>query len=347
MQSGKPQSPAGDNDKNEIPRRHRPAFVLWAVLLASFLLVVSLYAKFGEPFVVKVYELQQISRARIEGRSVASAIIDYEDYLRVDPESIRVRGLIVNALIESRKFEEAEEHAKEALSRATEAQRPLSWLIAARVYLARGDSDEAAPYVQRVLDARPASGEGHYQMAQLHLARGQSSDADQEFRRLWILRSRDSTKEYIEEWNARSRKLAEYQNEIEAGVESAQRLYDLGMEFQKMGRLHDAQELYSKIDIGAEIRRASGNVFEIAAFEFRDLASLYVDFAFGGAEIGTPLKPYNTLSEALAMAEEDATINLDPGNSAELLTINQNVTLRSTGGSTRIGVSLAPGDLAP
>lgn len=337
MPSGKPQSPVGDNDKYEILRRHRPALVLWAVLLASFLLVVSLYATFGEPFVVKVYELQQISRARIEGRSVASAIIDYEDYLRVDPESIRVRGLIVNAFIEIREFEEAEEHAKEALSRATEAQRPLSWLIAARVYLARGDIDEAAPYVLRVLDETPGSGEGHYQMAQLHLARGQSLDADQEFRRLWTLGSRDSTKEYIEEWNARSKKLTEYQGEIEAGVESAQRLYELGMEFQKMGMLSEAEGLYFRIETGADIPRASSNVFEIPAFEFVRLDSMYVDFAFGGAERGTPKKPYNTLSEALDVAEDGATINLDPGSSDELLTIDQNVTLRSTGGSIQIG----------
>ena len=337
MPSGRSQSPVGENNKYEILRRHRPALVIWAVLLASFLLVVSLYAKFGEPFVVKVYELQQISRARIEGRSVAQAIIDYEDYLRVDPESIRVRGLIVNAFIEKREFDEAEEHAKEALGHATEAQQPLSWLIAARVYLARGDIDEATPYMDRVLDATPGSGERHYQMAQLHLARGQFLNADQEFRRLLTLGSRDSTKEYIEEWNARSKKLTEYQSEIETGVESARRYYELGMEFQKMGRLYEAQGLYSKIEIGADIPRASSNVFEIAAFEFVRLDSMYVDFAFGGAERGTPKNPYNTLSEALVVAEEGATINLGPGSSAELLTINQNVTLRSTGGPIRIG----------
>ena len=337
MESGRSQSPVGDKDKYEFLRRHRRTLVLWAVLLASFLLVVSLYAKFGEPFVVKVYELQQIARAQIEGRSVAAAIIDYEDYLRVDPESIRVRGLVVNAFIEKREFEEAEEHAKEGLNHATEAERPLSWLIAARVYLARGDLEEAAPYVQRALDATPASGEGHYQMAQIHLARGQSEDADQEFRQLWTYGSRDSTIEYIEEWNARSKKLTEYQSEIDAGVESAQRLYELGMEFQKMGRMYDAQKLYSKIEIGADIPRASGSVLDIAAFEFWDLSSLHVDFAFGGAERGTSKSPYNTLSEALVAAKEDATINLEPGSSAEQLTINQNVTLRSTGGTIQIG----------
>ncbi len=337
MQFGDPQSPAGESGKNEILKRHRPVFVLWALLLAAFLLIVSLYAMFGGPFVVKVYELQQIARAGGEGRSVAFGIIDYEDYLRVDPDSIRVRGLLVNALIEMRKFEEAEEHANEALDRATEAQQPLSWLIAARVHLAKGDLEIAAPYIERVLDTTPASSEAHYQMAQLHLARGQSKEAGAEFGKLRLLTPRDSTREYLEEWNARSEKLAEYQREIDAGVQSARRLYKLGMELQKMGMLHEAEGLYSTIEIGADVPRSSGNAFDVAAYEFVRLDSMHVDFAFDGRELGTPLHPYNTLSEALVKAEEGATINLGPGSSDESLTIDRSMTLRSTGGPVTIG----------
>lgn len=268
MQSGRSRDSIWVNDIRQILRRHRPALVLWALLLGSFLLVVSLYARFAEPYLLIPYEIMQIHRAQIEGRSIHKAIIDYEDYLRVDPKSIRVRGLIVSALIEKREFKKAEEHAMSGLIHATEEQLPLCWLIAARVYLARGDIDVAVSYVQRVLEAVPYSGEGHYQMAQLHLAQGQIEDADQEFARLTMVGPKDSTEEYIEEWNTRSKKLAEYQREAEAGVESAQRLYELGMEFQKMGRLDEARELYSKIEIGADIRRASNSVFEIAAFEF-------------------------------------------------------------------------------
>lgn len=269
MQSGPSQGPVGDDDKMTFLGRHRPALALWAVLLVSFLLFASLYPLLSEPFLLRVFEIMQIHRAQIEGRSVNQAIVDYEDYLRVDPESIRIRGLIVDAFIEKRDFQKAAEHALSALDLATEEQRPFAGLMAARVYLAKNDLDDAVPHVQSVLDANPNSGEAHYQMAQLLLAQGRLEDAEQEFARLKELGPKDSTEEYSDAWNARLEKLAEYQREIEAGVESPQRLYELGMEFQKMGRLDEAKELYSKIEPGADIQRASNNAFEIPAFDFR------------------------------------------------------------------------------
>lgn len=262
MQSGRSPSPIRDNSKM---KRHRPALVLWALFVASFLLVVLLYVKFSGPFLLSVFETMQVHRAQIEGRTVNQAIVDYDDYLRVDPESIRVRGLIVNAFIEKQAFRKAEEHATRALELATEKQRSLSGLIAARVYLAKGDVGKAAPHVQSVLDTTPNSGEGHYQMAQLHLALGQVEDAEREFARVGILGPKDSTAEYIEEWNTRSQKIAGYQREIESGVKSAQRLYELGMEFQKMGRLDEARVLFSNIETGPEVQPRSKNAFEIAA----------------------------------------------------------------------------------
>ena len=223
-------------------RRHRPALVLWALLLSSFLLVVTLYAAYSGPFILKVYELNQIDRA--EGRNLSGAIMDYEDYLRVDPESIRVRGLLVSALIKQRRFAEAEEHSKEGLRRATEDQRPVAMLIVARTHLARGKIDAAADVVESVLQDLPNSGEAHYELAQIHLARGEFDEAEGAFGRVRALGPEGSSREYADEWNARLEKLEDYEDEIAGGVGSARRLYELGTELEKAGRLGEARDVY-------------------------------------------------------------------------------------------------------
>lgn len=212
-------------------RRHRPALVLWALLLSSFLLVVTLYAAYSGPFILKVYELNQIDRA--EGRNLSGAIMDYEDYLRIDPDSIRVRGLLVSALIKQGRFTEADEHSKEGLRRATDDQQSVARLIGARTQLARGEIDAAADVVESVLRVRPNSGEAHYELAQVHLARGQFDEAERAFGQVRALGPEDSSREYADEWNARLENMEAYQNEIAGGVESSQRLYELGTEFEK------------------------------------------------------------------------------------------------------------------
>ncbi len=225
-------------------KRNQPALVLWALLLSSFLLVVSLYAAFSQPFILKVHELSQIDRAA--RRSVGGAIMDYEDYLRVDPDSIRVRGLLVSACIKQRRFDEADEHSKEALSRATEEQQPIAMLIVARSHLARGEIDAAANMVKSVLETLPDSGEAHYDLAQIHLARGEFDEAERVFAQVRALGPKESSREYADEWSARLEKMETYKTEIAGGVESAQRLYELGTEFEKAGWLGEARDLYIK-----------------------------------------------------------------------------------------------------
>ncbi len=233
-----------DRSMRALLTRHQPALVLWALLLSSFLLVVTLYAAFSGPFILKVHELSQIDRA--EGRSLGGAVMDYEDYLRVDPDSIRIRGLLVSTLIKLRRFDEADERSKEGLRRATEGRRPVAMLIVARAHLAQGDIDAAAALVESVLQTRPNSGEAYYELAQIHLARGEFDEAERAFGQVGALGPENSSREYADEWNARLKKMEGYENEIAGGVESTQRLYELGTEFEKAGRLSEARDLFIK-----------------------------------------------------------------------------------------------------
>jgi tetratricopeptide (TPR) repeat protein len=248
MQTENAPKPGGDNEKRGILRRNRPALLLWALFLASFLIVISLYAAFGETFIVKVYELQQLARA--ESRSISGAIIDYEDYLRVNPDSMRVRGLVVSALTEQRRYEEAMKHAEEALQRPGEGERGIAQLIAARAYLGAGRIDEAAEIVGDAMTRLPQSGEAHYEMAQVRLARGEFAEAEAEFAQVRDLGPRDSTREYAEAWSALTDKFESYPAGIEDPGDSPARLHDLGEELLRLGRLGEAVDLLEKAATG-------------------------------------------------------------------------------------------------
>ncbi len=263
---------SGKRDDGEVKGtvfgRYRAALALWAAFLGTFLVLLSLYVKFSEPFLLSVFEVMQVHRAQIEGRGVQKAIIDYEDYIRVDPESIYVRGLLVSSYLEAKSFDKAEENAALALDLAAKDEQPLSWLIASRVPLARGNIEAALPYIEDVLEASADSGEGHYQRAQVYLAQGESEEAEKEFALVQALGPRDSTREYLEEWNARLGKVEAYEREIEAGVGSAKRLYELGAEFQRLGRLDEARDLYSKAKDDEKFSPNSNGVLELPAFDF-------------------------------------------------------------------------------
>lgn len=76
-----------------------------------------------------------------------------------------------------------------------------------------------------------------------------------------------------------------------------------------------------------------------------NLGSVFVNFGTDVAESGSQPEPYSTLSQALAAADDSATINLEPGSSSETFTgggeISTPLTLLNNnpgGGPVRLGV---------
>jgi hypothetical protein len=63
----------------------------------------------------------------------------------------------------------------------------------------------------------------------------------------------------------------------------------------------------------------------------------WVDFDFTGTEYGSESLPYNTLAEALSFVESGGTVNIKPGASVEIATIDQVVTINAAGGIVIIG----------
>ena len=85
--------------------------------------------------------------------------------------------------------------------------------------------------------------------------------------------------------------------------------------------------------------RIVGGVIDIGSYEYQGLDPVWVDFAFGGTELGTPLNPFNTLGEGAGAAIDGATVNLAAGSSPETVIVSVPVTLQSTGGTVTIGAS--------
>lgn len=78
--------------------------------------------------------------------------------------------------------------------------------------------------------------------------------------------------------------------------------------------------------------------FLLCSFTAFPQTNVYVDFVYPGTEAGTPGQPFDTLGEALGLVNPGGTIHIDANSSHEIPTINQAVTLRTTGGAVRLGV---------
>ncbi|MBC7834746.1 MAG: hypothetical protein H7Y88_06555 [Phycisphaerales bacterium] len=68
-----------------------------------------------------------------------------------------------------------------------------------------------------------------------------------------------------------------------------------------------------------------------------DLSAVYVNFAFNGEEFGTAGNPFNSLSEALAVAAPGGTIIVSDGATSERPNLCRPVTITVPGGSATIG----------
>ncbi len=66
-------------------------------------------------------------------------------------------------------------------------------------------------------------------------------------------------------------------------------------------------------------------------------STVYVDFAYGGAEDGTESAPFNTLYEAAAFVAEGGALIVAPGQSTELLTMTKGMQVQSPNGLARVG----------
>ena len=227
----------------QAPLRLKPTLVLWAAMLVVFLVAVLIYGSFSMPFLYRVFEIQQIERAG--GDSTQGAILDYEDYLRIEPTSLRIRGLLVDALIERRRYDRAVKQAIEAEDVAEDAQqRHFSRLLLGRSYLAIGGVNSAADAIEQTIDVIPESGEARYQLAQLHLARGEFDQMYPAYAAAKDLGPANSTAEYAEKWVARSDRVDEMQQELAHEGESAQLLYRFGLTLERLGRVDEAVDVF-------------------------------------------------------------------------------------------------------
>ncbi len=173
---------------------HARALGLAAILLAAFIAAAGLYSIYGYKLVFFVYELQQVYRA--EDREGRAAAEQYEDYLRADPASLRMRGRLVDQLIHNGDFDAALAAAEAAPANPAAADQALVLVLTARARLARGDVDAAVEAYREVLRLSSESAEAHYGLAQAHAARGEFSRMRDEFAAAQRKLSTGSTTEF-------------------------------------------------------------------------------------------------------------------------------------------------------
>lgn len=155
----------------QIASPHKRALLLTATLFLAFLVVTGLYARYGYAFALRVFEQQQLANAEL--RKGSGKLVEYEDYLRVDPTNLYVRGVLVNVLIgEFQNPWRALETAQEGVAAVPPDQQPLARLLVARAQLACSTLDEAEQTYNAALTTLGKSGEAHYGLAHIAAARG-------------------------------------------------------------------------------------------------------------------------------------------------------------------------------
>ncbi len=164
-------------------RVHRWALLLTAALVAVFVAATALYARYGYAVVLKTFEANQMARA--EAATGSRVAREYEDYLRVDPSSLMVRGLLINRLLEERRGAEAVEVAQRGVEIASAEDKPIAELLVARAKMGNGDLDGAEKIYSDVLTEHGDSGEAHYGLALIHSAQGLFSQSYKDFQNHW------------------------------------------------------------------------------------------------------------------------------------------------------------------
>ncbi len=155
------------------------ALFLSVFLFTVFLIATGLYARYGYAFALRVYEQQQL--ANVERRTGSGKLVEYEDYLRVDPTNLYMRGLLINQFIEFKNPWRALEVALEGVAAVPPDQRPIAKLLVGRAQIARGKLDEAEATYNEVLETLGESGEAHYGFAHIAAGRGNFEKMQKEF----------------------------------------------------------------------------------------------------------------------------------------------------------------------
>lgn len=219
------------------PRIHAWAIGLTVTLMAAFLLATALYARNGHVFILQVFETQQIARA--EMRDGRKAVLVYEDYLRVNPASVRVRDRLVNELLELGAIDEALDTARGGAETASPIEEPLARLVVGRVQLAAGHLDEAERIFQDVLRASlPRSGEASYGLAHIYAARGQFEAMRAAYAEVQTNGPVNSTESFKIAWDN-----AEVALDTES--RSAARA---GLALEQLGRIEEALDVFERIE---------------------------------------------------------------------------------------------------
>ena len=97
-----------------------------------------------------------------------------------------------------------------------------------------------------------------------------------------------------------------------------------------------------RLEVGDDSGNTDRDEVLVTVADPEDAATVYVDFAFEGTEVGSSERPFRTLGGAVPVAPEPGTVKIK-GNSAQHATeehprITKRVTLRAMDGSIQIGV---------
>jgi tetratricopeptide (TPR) repeat protein len=116
----------------------------------------------------------------------AKALTEFAALTKDHPEDLRVRKSYVQLLILDHQLDEAVKLTDEILKRSPQDDEGL--ILKGQILLQTGKTDDALQTLQQGVKGNPANAVGHYQLGMAYLAKGNTNQADGEWRAAVLLR---------------------------------------------------------------------------------------------------------------------------------------------------------------
>lgn len=224
------------------------SLIVWAVLVALFLLLVMGLGKFGARIIDKVdsRDVYKKGQELLAAKEYDDAVKSFSKVLDVNPRDTAARFRLVESLLLLGRFNEAAAQCDQLIADASNGDRVRALLLQARACRAAGQWDKARDALKQVVQVRPNCAEAYYGLAEIAQDTEQFPEMAAMLKRVAEAGPEDSSDEYIAFHGAARRTIEELERRIGSGERTADVYYRLGIAYLHAGQWEKAIEALAR-----------------------------------------------------------------------------------------------------
>jgi len=220
------------------------SLIVWAVLVALFLLLVMGLGKFGARMVDKVGSRDVYKRGQelLAAKEYDEAVKSFSKVLDVNPGDADARFRLVESLLLLGRFNEAVAQCDQLMAHVSNVDRVRALLLQARACRATGQWGKARDALKQVVQVKPNCAEGYYGLAEIAQDTEQFPEMATMLKRVAEVGPAGSSDEYVAFHGAARQTIEELDRRIESGERTAEAYYNLGIACLHVGQWDKAIE---------------------------------------------------------------------------------------------------------